>query len=168
MEKILIGRIGAAVGLKGEVRIVSYAESPDRFTRLETVFIGGKKTKEYEIRSVRFHKNAVIVSLEGVDDRTAAERLRGENVFMSSDDLEELPEGEFYIRELIGMTVRAEDGTEIGVVRDILTDRPQDVYVVRPEKGSDILIPGVSEFIRNIDKNTGTITVRLIEGMVGA
>jgi 16S rRNA processing protein RimM len=85
---------------------------------------------------------------------------------MDEEDLEELPEGEYYIRDLIGMEViREESGERLGILRDVLTDRPQDLYVVETGKGRRIMIPGVDEFIRTIDMERGTIGVVLIEGM---
>lgn len=166
MKKILIGKITAPAGLSGEVKILNFAESPERYRKLDRIFLGEKDDHELEIAGVRVHKGQVILKLEGCDDRNAAERLRGRELFMAEEDLEELPEGEFYIRDIIGMEVRDTDGLLVGHLTDVLTDRAQDIYVIeQPDGGKDILIPGVPEFIRNINGETGVITVRMIEGM---
>ncbi|MFC2662791.1 MAG: ribosome maturation factor RimM, partial [Eubacterium sp.] len=127
MEKILIGKITSAVGLKGEMKVYSYASSPQRFQSLERVWID---KDEYPLERSRTQKNMAVLKVSGIDDRDAAERMRGRSVFMSDEDLEELEEGAYYIRDLIGLDVVNEDTEEvIGKVKEILTDRPQDIYV---------------------------------------
>jgi len=165
MEKILIGKITSAVGLKGEMKVYSYASSPQRFQSLERVWID---KDEYPLERSRTQKNMAVLKVSGVDDRDAAERMRGRSVFMSDEDLEELEEGAYYIRDLIGLNVVNEDTEEvIGTVKDILTDRPQDIYVVRLEDGGEAMIPGVKSFIHDVDLKKKTIRVHLIDGMLG-
>lgn len=165
MEKILIGKITSAVGLKGEMKVYSYASSPQRFQSLERVWID---KDEYPLERSRTQKNMAVLKVSGVDDRDAAERMRGRSVFMSDEDLEELEEGAYYIRDLIGLNVVNEDTEEvIGTVKDILTDRPQDIYVIRLEDGGEAMIPGVKSFIHDVDLKEKTIRVHLIDGMLG-
>lgn len=164
MEKILIGKITSAVGLKGEVKVYSYASSPDRFRALSRVWIDDD---EYAVAHSRTQKNMAVLQVKGVSDRDAAERLRRRSVYMSDEDLEELEEGEYYIRDLIGLAVVNDESSEkIGTVRDILTDRPQDIYVVALPDGREAMIPGVRSFIRRVDLENGRIYVRLIDGML--
>jgi 16S rRNA processing protein RimM len=109
----------------------------------------------------------ILLKLEGVDDRDAAERLRGKNVYMSEEELPELPENEHYIRDMIGMEVYDEpSGRIVGTLKDVLTERAQPVYVVNTEDGGEVLIPGVPVFVKKIDETTRRITVALIEGML--
>ncbi|MGN1381231.1 MAG: ribosome maturation factor RimM [Eubacterium sp.] len=164
MEKILIGKITSAVGLKGEMKVYSYASSPQRFQSLERVWID---KAEYPLERSRTQKNMAVLKVSGIDDRDAAERMRGRSVFMSDEDLEELEEGAYYIRDLIGLKVVNEDTDEvIGSVKEILTDRPQDIYVVALESGGEAMIPGVKSFIHDVDLKQKTIRVHLIEGML--
>ena len=170
MKDIEIGVITQAQGIRGEVKVKSYAEDPSRFRKIKDIALKLKDgVAEYTIEHARVSGGMVVLKLAGVDDRNAAEALRSAVIFMDSDDLEELPEGQHYIRDLIGLTViDAESGETLGKVKDILTDRPQDLYVVSGGQDGEFMIPGVPEFIRNIDEESGTITVRLIEGMIGA
>ena len=93
MDKIVIGKIVNVVGLKGEVKVYSYAEEPDRFERLEKIFLGTEeKNTEYAVAKVRYKGDMVILTLDGVTDRNAAEALKGSMVLMDEADLEELPE----------------------------------------------------------------------------
>ena len=168
MKDVEIGVITAPVGLRGEVRVKSYAEDPSRFSKIRLVELrrDGRSPLECEIEKSRFSGGMVVLKLKGVDDRDAAERLRSYEIFMDTDDLEPLPEGEHYIRDLIGLeVVSADSGEHLGTVGDILTDRPQDIYVVMKDDGSEFMIPGVPEFIREISEKDGVIKVSLIEGM---
>ncbi len=168
MEKIRIAKIVNAVGLKGEVKVYNYSDVRERFEELDEIIISGKK-QEYtkKILNVRYQGNMVILSLEGIDDRNKAEAVKDFDVFITEDDLRELPEDTFYVRDLIGMKVI--DGGiygEIGVVRDVLQNTSQDVYVVRREDGSDVLIPAVKDFIKAVDMENGIIRTSLIPGFI--
>lgn len=166
MDKIVIGKIVNVVGLKGEVKVYSYAEEPDRFERLEKIFLGTEeKNNEYVVTKVRYKGDMVILTLDGVTDRNAAEALKESMVLMDEADLEELPEGVYYIKDLIGMKVVSDSGVELGTLKDINTNTAQRVYeVARPGK-PDILIPGVDEFILDTDIDNRVITVKVIEGL---
>ena len=173
MKDVEIGMITAPLGIKGEVKVKSYAEDPSRFRKIRNIglklkHISGKESlTEYEIERARIQGGMVVLKLAGVDDRDAAELLRQAEVYMDSDDLEELPEGEHYIRDLLGLDVVSFDtGEKLGILSDVLTDRPQDIFVVRKEDGSEFMVPSVPEFIRDIDEKNGVIRVSLIEGMI--
>ena len=108
----------------------------------------------------------VILKLEGADDRNAAEALRGKELYITEDDLPELPEGQYYVRDLIGMSVTEEDGNLLGHVTDVLQNTAQDIFEVESENGKKLLIPKVEQFVLDVDAEKREITVRLIEGML--
>ncbi|MBQ3466485.1 MAG: 16S rRNA processing protein RimM, partial [Firmicutes bacterium] len=87
MEKILIGKIVSAVGLKGEVKVYNYSDRPDIYEDTESIYVDDVLMR---VRSVRTQKNMVILGLEGIDDRNAAEKARGSELFVTEDDLPEL------------------------------------------------------------------------------
>lgn len=163
MEKILIGKIVSAVGLKGEVKVYNYSDSADIYASTEALYVDDDLMP---VRSVRTQKNMVILGLEGIDDRTAAEKARGREVFVTEDDLPELPEGQHYIRDLIGMEAVQEDGSHLGVVKDVIQNTAQDVFEVVTDEGKQVLIPSVPAFVLDINEEAGRITFRLIEGML--
>ena len=163
MEKIKIGKITSPVGLKGEVKIMSYSEDPDRFEILEGVYFADESF--HEILGVRYKGPSIILTLEGIDDRTAAERARGTELFMNEEDLPELPRGSYYVRDIVGFSVCTEEGKTIGTLKDVLTNTGQDLYVVKGEE-KDILIPGAKEIVKNIDVEKGVITVDPPEGLL--
>ena len=166
MDKIVIGKIVNVVGLKREVNVNIYVEKSDRFERIEKIIHETKeKNTEYAVAKVRYKGDMVILTLDGVTDRNTAEALKGSMVLMDEADLEELPEGVYYIKDLIGMKVVSDSGVELGTLKDINTNTAQRVYeVARPGK-PDILIPGVDEFILDTDMDNRVITVKVIEGL---
>ena len=166
MEKILIGKIVSAVGLKGEVKVYNYAQSVERFGKVSSVILTKDGTDTaIEIEKVRYQNGMAVLKLKGVDDRDRAEALRDSMVYITDEDLEELPEGLYYVKDMIGLKV-VDTGSygEIGTVKDVLQNTSQDIYVVRTPKGREIMIPAVEEFIRDIDIKGGVLTVSLIPG----
>ena len=105
MEKIKIAKIVNAVGLRGEVKVYNYSDDRERFEDLDEIIVSGKQETVRKIQGVRYQGNMVILKLEGVNDRNAAEALKESDVYITEDDLRELPEDTFYVRDLIGMKV---------------------------------------------------------------
>ena len=163
MEKIKIGKIVNTVGLKGEVKVYNYSDSIEIYETIESIYVEDRLTV---IENVRAQKNMVILKLEGADDRNAAEALRGKELYITEDDLPELPEGQYYVRDLIGMSVTEEDGNLLRHVTDVLQNTAQDIFEVESENGKKLLIPKVDQFVLDIDAEKREITVRLIEGML--
>ena len=163
MEKIKIGKIVNAVGLKGEVKVYNYSDSSEIYEITPEIYVGKDLV---EIENVRLQKNMVILKLEGINDRNAAEASKGKELFITEDDLPELEEGEYYVRDLIGMTVKEEDGNVLGKVNDVIQNTAQDVFDVTRENGKQLLIPRVDEFVLDIDLESNEITVRLPEGLL--
>lgn len=163
MEKILIGKITSAVGLKGEVKVYNYSDSIEIYEETPQIYVGDELM---DVISVRQQKNMVVLRLSGITDRDAAERARGREVFVTEADLPELPEGQFYVRDLIGMQVVTEEGEELGEVTDVIQNTTQDLFEVELPEGRKVLIPKVDAFVRNIDGEARRITVRLQEGLL--
>ena len=151
------------MGLKGEVKVYNYSDSIEIYETIESIYVEDRLTV---IENVRAQKNMVILKLEGADDRNAAEALRGKELYITEDDLPELPEGQYYVRDLIGMSVTEEDGNLLGHVTDVLQNTAQDIFEVESENGKKLLIPKVDQFVLDIDAEKREITVRLIEGML--
>ena len=165
MEKIKIGRIVNAVALRGEVKVYNYAGYKERYEELDRIIVDDK---EYNIEKVRYQQQMVILKLAGVDDRNAAETMKNKDIFITEEDLAELPEDTFYIRDLVGLdVVDADSGEKIGALKEVLQPSSQDVYVVELAGGGTAMIPAVAEFIREVSLEEGVIRVHLIEGMIG-
>ena len=152
------GKIVNTHGVRGEVKILPWADSADFLKSFRVFYIDGEAVR---VVNSRVHKNQLIAALEGVTDVNAAMALKNKVVCIDRGDAK-LPDGRFFVQDLLGLPVRTEDGAGLGTLADVL-DLPQgQVYVVRGER--EILIPDVPEFILNVDETEG-ITVHLIEGM---
>ena len=153
------GKITNTHGVRGEVRITPWADSAAFLRGFRTFHIDGQPVRV--LRS-RVHKNQLIAQLEGYDDVNAAMTLKNKVIHIDRADAK-LPEGRYFLQDLLGMRVVSDAGETLGELADVL-DLPQgSVYVVRGTR--EILIPDVPEFLLNIDAERGEITVHLLEGM---
>lgn len=152
------GTVVSTHGVHGDVKVLPWADGPEFLTLFDRVYLKGK---EWAVESARVQKTCVLLKLRGVDTVEAAQALRNAVVEVNRDDVE-LPEGTYFIADLIGLPVLA-DGAEIGRVREILTMPGNDVYVVQGEH--EYMIPGVKEFLLETNLEEGFLRVKLIEGM---
>ena len=167
MNKYLeIGQVVNVKGLKGEVKVNSYSEDSRRFEKIKTVFLKRKgEMKEYEIESVGYSKIQVILKLKGVDTVEEAEKLRNASILIDRAVLGELPEGKYYIADLIGLEVYTEENEYLGKVDDIYNTGANDIYVIKNDLGMQKLLPGIKEVIKEVKLDQGKIIVNLIEGL---
>jgi 16S rRNA processing protein RimM len=167
MNKYLeLGQIVNVKGLKGEVKVNSFTDDNTKFERMPKVFIKQKgNLKEYEIEKVGYNKNQVIIKFKNIDTIEEAEKLRNSYIVVDRDIFGDLPEGVYYIADLIGLDVFTESNEYLGKVDDIFSTGSNDVYVVKDELGKQKLLPGIDEVIKIIDIENGKIIVNLIEGL---
>ena len=180
-ELINIGKIGSSVGLRGEVRVTLYAQDSDNLKEGKVLLLkNAGKTLEAKCEGVRHQKDKPVIRLEGITDRNAADELRGMEVFIHEDQLEELPEGEHYVRDIIGYkVVDLASGTEIGRLSDVIQNTAQSILEVERYAGNDensddeskrrpdtVLIPAVDAFLKRIDDDNKVIEVELIPGFI--
>ena len=167
MNKYLeLGQIVNVKGLKGEVKVNSFTDDNTKFERIPKVFLKRKETlTEYEIEKVGYHKNQVIIKFKNVNTVEEADTLRNSYIVVDREIFGELPEGVYYIADLIGLDVFTESNEYLGKVDDIFSTGSNDVYVVKDELGKQKLLPGIDEVIKQIDLESGKIIVNLIEGL---
>ena len=157
-EYLEAGKIVSTHGVRGEMKVLPWADGPEFLTLFDRVYLSGK---EYPVESVRIQKTCNLLKLQGVDTVEAAQALRNQTVLVLRSDVE-LEEGTAFIAELIGLPVYA-GGKEIGRLREVLPMPGNDVYVVKGEK--EYMIPAVKEFVQEINVEEGFLRVSLIEGM---
>ena len=161
---IVIGQLGRAFGVRGEIFVVPQTDSPERFLDLGTVYIG-PEAQPIRLLSARPHKNGVVVKLEGYEDRTAVETLRGQSLHIPRSDLPELPEGENYVFDLLGLQVVTVDGEDLGTISEIMFTGANEVFLVDGPKG-ELLIPYINDVIANEDLAEGRIVVHRFPGLL--
>ena len=162
MNTVAIGKITAPVGIKGEMRVFSYTDELTRFSDVREVLIDGKR---YALASVRYQKGMAVISLSGISDRSMAETMRGKTLEIPREELWEMPEDTYLVDDLRGLAVISESGERIGTLAEVISRSAQDLYRIEKTGGGDFLLPAVKEFVRSVDTESGTITVRLIEGI---
>ncbi|MBR3511714.1 MAG: 16S rRNA processing protein RimM [Clostridia bacterium] len=168
MNKYLeLGQIVNVRGLKGEVKVNSFTDDNTKFERLPKVFIKRNKgdIEERKIEKVSYNKNQVIIKFVGINTIDEAEKLRNSFILVDRDDLGSLPEGVYYIADLIGLDVFTEEGELLGKVDDIYNTGANDIYVIKDDLGKQRLLPGIKDVIKEVNIEEGKIIVNLIEGL---
>ena len=156
LQYLEAGEIVTTHGVRGEMKILPWADGPDFLMEFNRVRIDGK---EYKVESCRIQKSCNLLKLQGIDTMEAAQAMHGKTVEVYREDAD--PEL-IFVAELIGMDVESE-GKYIGKIADVLDYPGNKVYVVKGEK--EYMIPAVSAFVLSTDMEANTMEVRLIEGM---
>jgi len=156
LQFIEAGEIVTTHGVRGEVKVLTWLDSPELLCEFDRCRIGGK---EFRMESVRVQKTCNLVKLSGVDTMEAAQAMRGKVVELYREDIDE---DVIFGAELIGVEVYEED-TLLGKVTDVLDYPGNSVYVVSGEH--EYMIPAVNQFILSTDLDANRMQVKLIEGM---
>lgn len=162
-EYLEAGKIVTTHGIRGEVKIMPYTDTPELLAEFDRLFIGKNKDELYIERS-RVFKNMVIAKIEGVDTPEAAEKLRNKLLYMHRDDLE-LDDDTYFIQDLIGLEVRDVDsGRVYGVIADVMQTGANDVYVVKGEE-MEYLVPAIADVVVSTDVENDLMTIRPLDGL---
>jgi len=164
VDYVAIGRIVAPRGVRGELRVDIETDDPERFRALRRVLVG-EEHAAYAVRRARVHESQVLLTLVGVDDRDAAEALRGQWIYVAIEDALPLGEGEYYHFQIVGLQVITAEGEALGRITEILPTGANDVYVIQGPRG-EILVPALEGVILNVDLPNGRMIVRLPEGLL--
>ena len=160
-DRLLAGKIVNTHGIRGEVKALYYTDSPQFFEDIKNVFLG---EEEYSLEGSRAHKGAVLLKLSGVDSIDAAEKLVGKEIFAKREEAH-LPEGQFFIVDIIGCTVK-ENGAEVGKVTDVFPTGSNDVFETLLKTGKKAYIPNIHDVVKKIDVLNKEIIVNLPEGLI--
>lgn len=163
---IEIGVIARPHGIAGEVKVRTSPGYLGALQGVRRVFIGESETGALLI-SHRVHQNALLIKLEGIADRNAAETLRGKRVSIKTPDLPRLKQGEYYAHELVGITVLNIAGQALGRLAEVLATGSNDVYIIKTSTGTELLLPAIDSVIRQINLDDGTMTVAVPDGLNG-
>lgn len=159
-EMIVIGKVVAPHGVRGDLRIFPETDRPEIFSALSHVFIGHKS---YHLVSVRPHKNIYIFHLTGIETRDDAELLRGSAVSLPFGELPPRKTGSYYYFQLIGLPVYEQNGSFVGRITEILQTGANDVYVVKGADEKDICLPAIPSCILSVSLEEQKMTVQLPE-----
>lgn len=165
-EYFEIGQIVNTSGLKGVVKVNPFTDDMSRFEELKKVFIEkNKELTEYEIEEVRYHKNQVLLKFKNIDSIEEAEKFRNCYIKISRKDAKKLPEDTYFIVDLIDINVYLENNEYVGKIIDVFSTGSNDVYVVKREENSDLLIPAIKDVVKKVDIKNKKMIINLIKGL---
>lgn len=160
-NQIVIGKIVAPHGVRGDIRILPLTEKPEQFLELDYLLL--RDGRRLTLKHARFHKRMVLAATEEITSMNEAELLRGQEVLINAEDLPELEEGQFYVADLIGLPVYDEQGAQIGTFKDALSTGSNDVYVIAVPGAKNILLPALKIYVKEINPAEKRIVVTLPE-----
>ncbi|MDE6929503.1 MAG: ribosome maturation factor RimM [Lachnospiraceae bacterium] len=168
MEEMLrVGVISSTHGVRGEVKVYPTTDDPERFLDLAQVTLDtGREQITLEIQNVKFFKNMVILKFKGYDNINDIEKYKGKDLLIHRDQAVELKEDEYFVTDLMGLKVVAEEGTVLGILKEVIPTGANDVYVVQPENGKELLLPAIKDCILNVDLEKGIMTIHLMDGLL--
>jgi 16S rRNA processing protein RimM len=162
-ERIAVGRINSPWGLKGHVRVTPLTSNPDRLNAGSVLLVRGERRAVIEQISP---KGYPMLLIEGYEDRTAAETLRGEVLEIPATELPVLPDGEYYVDDLVGLAVITSAGDSIGTLREVLSTGANDVYVIARRDRRDALIPAIPDVVLKVDLEQQIMTIDPLPGLL--
>ncbi|MCD6425822.1 MAG: 16S rRNA processing protein RimM [Anaerolineales bacterium] len=162
---VLIGKFRRPHGIRGEIRMTVLTDFPELISPGQVIY-AGERYSAYTVREIRWHGGDILVSLKELPDRTAVEIFRNVMVYMKSEDMPELPEGDYFIHQLVGMEVITDQGEKLGTLKEILITGANDVYLVESPEGKELLIPAIEDVVLDINQDSGQILVHIISGLL--
>lgn len=156
---LAIGFLRRPHGIKGEIVMDILTDFPERILSGKTVYVGDEH-EPLQLASVRSNDRALLVRFAGFQTPEEAGRLRNKTVFSRSAELPQLPEGEYYHHQLLGLAVVNEAGEALGVLEDILETGANDVYLVKSSEDKELLLPAIEDVILEVNLERREIRVR--------
>lgn len=166
MDLLEIGKIVNTHGLRGEVKVVTWTDSPEDFENIEYAYVKTRNGEErLDIAGVKYQKGNVILRFKQITDINEAEKYKN-LILYTTRDMFELQEGAHFIADLIGLSVvDVETGDKIGVIADVFNTGSNDIYDIKREGKKNLLIPVIDDVVKEIDIENGTVTVYIMEGL---
>lgn len=162
-----VGQIVNTFGVKGMLKVKPFTDDANRFEELKKVYICKKeKLEEVEIEEVKYHKDMVLLKVKGIDDMNEAEKIKGLYLKIDRKNAKKLPKDTYFIADLLGLQVYSDTGELLGKVDDIFRTGANDVYVIKDEKGKQLLLPGIPDVIKEIDLEKEKIIVHILKGLI--
>lgn len=168
MDDLLqVGIITGTHGLKGEVKVFPTTDDKNRFKDLEEVLLNtGKKMIPMKVEYCKFFKQFVFLKFEGYNDINDVEQFKRCPLLVTRENAVPLEEDEYYVADLIGLTIVDDSGVTLGELKDVIETGANDVYEIKTPDGRSILLPAIKECILDVDLEEGIILVHLLKGLV--
>lgn len=164
MQYTAIGKIINTHGIKGELKIYPLTDNRDRFKTLKVAYIGREKLK-VNVVGLKYNKDKPIVRLNEFNNINEVLKFKEEYLYVDDDNLVKLPEDRHFVFDLVDCKVENMNGDFIGILKDIIDNPSNDVYVIVNDD-KEYLVPAVKEFVKYIDVDNKLIRIDPIEGMI--
>lgn len=165
-ELYQVGAITNTHGIKGEVKVFPMTDDVNRFKGMKEILLDtGKEILPLEVTSARAQKNLVILKFKGLDSINDVEKYKSKGLYVTKENRVPLAEGEYFIADLIGCSVFAEDGEDLGQITGVLQTGANDVWVCKKEGAPELLLPKIPDCILQVDIEGRRIDVHLMEGL---
>ena len=166
-ELLLVGTVVNTVGLRGEVRMHFVSTQIEHLAQHKPMLYSADGQRSFRLKRIAHYKNDLYtVGLGGIATRDLAEAIRGTELYIKVSDTAPLDQDEYFIHDLLGLTVETTTGTVIGTVRDVITTGASDIIVINRAGQDDALVPMVKEFIVALDVAQRRIQIRLMPGLI--
>ena len=168
MEKLLqVGVISSTHGVRGEVKVFPTTDDVKRFKKLKKVILDtGRDHMPLEIESVKFFKQFAILKFKGIDNINDIEKYKGKSLLVDRENAVKLRKDEYFIADMIGLTVFTDEGGEFGKLKDVLETGANDVYIIDSLEHGEVLVPAIKQCILDVDIENGKMMIHLMEGLV--
>lgn len=167
MEDMLqVGIISSTHGLAGEVKVFPTTDDRNRFKKLKAVKLDtGREFLDLEIQGVKFFKKMVILKFKGFNSIEEIEKYKGKSLYVTRENAVKLEKDEYFIADLIGLNVLLEDGSEFGILEEVLPTGANDVYVIKSNEHGQVLLPAIKDCVLEVKPEEGFIKIRPMEGL---
>jgi 16S rRNA processing protein RimM len=162
---LVVGKLRRPHGVHGEILMDVYTDFPERLKAGTGVYVGETHNLLF-LQSQRWHKDAMLVAFNGLNNLEEIGKFRNQLVFVRSDDRPSLPDGEYYHHQIVGLHVKNESDETLGTIVDVLETGANDILVIRNENGSELLVPVIDSVVTNIDLVVGELRVHLLPGLL--
>ena len=159
---LVAGKVTKAHGLRGEVTVLVLSEVPERFEPGSVLHLEDGRT--LMVAAVRPDRGRLLVTFDGIADRTAAEQLNGRYLFVPEEEAPDLPEGSFWPHQLVGCEVVTDSGRPLGAIREVVLGVANDIWVTGPRE-AEVLVPALNDVVLEVDVDARRVVVRDVPGL---
>ena len=166
-NRFQVGIISSTHGVRGEVKVFPTTDDVRRFKKLKNVILDtGKEERVLEIEGVRFFKQFAILKFKGIDNINDIEKYRGQSLYVTRENAVRLKKDEYFIADLMGISVQDESGTVIGSLQDVIETGANDVYQIAMNDGRELLLPAIKQCVLEVDVEAGFMKVHVMDGLL--
>ncbi|MFI3212833.1 MAG: ribosome maturation factor RimM [Eubacteriales bacterium] len=166
-DRLQVGIISSTHGIKGEVKVFPTTDDVKRFKKgIILILDTGRETITLKVEQVKFFKQFAILKFEGIDNINDIEKYKGKSLFVTRENAVKCRKDEYFIVDLIDMTIVDEEEQEIGVLKEVIETGANDVYEITLHDGRELLLPAIKECVLAVDMERKVMKIHIMEGLL--